>query len=113
MTTELINLKRKDLNGKSGYKYYKQKYGDRFVYIGREDWRFKRWPGSIWANPDNRSKTFAERVESYKKHLLYGKGKHLLLRIPELKGKVLACWCKGDHECHGEVLLELVATLKD
>jgi hypothetical protein len=33
------------------------------MYIGREDWRFKRWPGSIWANPDNRSKTFAERVE--------------------------------------------------
>jgi hypothetical protein len=106
MTTELINLHTKDTNGKHGYDYDKQKYGDRFVYIGREDWSFKRWPGSIWANPDNRSKTFAERVESYKKHLLYGKGKHLLLRIPELKGI-------GDHECHGEVLLELVATLKD
>ena len=32
--TELINLRTKDQNGQKGYPYYKQKYGDRFVYIG-------------------------------------------------------------------------------
>jgi hypothetical protein len=34
MTTELINLRTKDYNGKSGYFYYKQEYGSRFEYIG-------------------------------------------------------------------------------
>ena len=28
-------------------------------------------------------------------------------RLPELRGKNLACFCKADFECHADVLLEL------
>jgi hypothetical protein len=31
----------------------------------------------------------------------------LLQRLPELRGKNLACWCKPGEPCHGHVLLEL------
>jgi Domain of unknown function (DUF4326) len=42
--------------------------------------------------------------------------KYLLDCLPELKGKILGCWCvkkpidfiRKDKVCHGEVLLELV-----
>ena len=26
--------------------------------------------------------------------------------VPELKGKVLACWCRTEKECHADVVLE-------
>lgn len=25
----------------------------------------------------------------------------------ELRGKTLACWCPLDHDCHGDILLEI------
>lgn len=31
----------------------------------------------------------------------------LLARIPELRGKNLACWCKPGEPCHADVLLDL------
>lgn len=31
----------------------------------------------------------------------------LLARIPELRGKDLACWCPLNRPCHADVLLEL------
>ncbi|HEX9813282.1 MAG TPA: DUF4326 domain-containing protein [Burkholderiales bacterium] len=31
----------------------------------------------------------------------------LLARLPELRGKNLACWCRLDQPCHADVLLEL------
>ena len=31
----------------------------------------------------------------------------LLARLPELEGKILACWCKPE-ACHGDVLLRLI-----
>jgi hypothetical protein len=31
----------------------------------------------------------------------------LLARLPELRGKDLACWCKPGAACHADVLLEL------
>ena len=49
MTTELINLHTKDYNGKSGYFFYKQKYGSRFEYIGCKV-SFQHWESSIWCN---------------------------------------------------------------
>jgi hypothetical protein len=30
----------------------------------------------------------------------------LLMRLPELKGKVLGCWCAPE-ACHGDILSEL------
>ena len=31
----------------------------------------------------------------------------VLARLPELRGKDLACWCSPDSPCHGDVLIEL------
>lgn len=31
----------------------------------------------------------------------------ILARLPELRGKNLACWCKPGDPCHADVLLEL------
>jgi len=31
----------------------------------------------------------------------------LIKRLPELKGKNLACWCPLDQPCHADVLLEM------
>jgi len=67
------------------------------IYIGRP---------SIWGNP------FAigvdgsreDVVDKYEKYIL--SNEKLLARIGELKGKVLACWCKPQ-ACHGDVLARL------
>lgn len=82
------------------------------VYIGRP---------SKWGNPFSHikdGKTLAnyivdnrnEAVESYRKWITEGDGKHLLKDLHELKGKVIACWCKP-LPCHGDILLELVLEL--
>jgi hypothetical protein len=79
----------------------KEKYD---IYIGRP---------SEWGNPfSHRNGTLAaykvdtreEAVAAYRKWLLAKP--ELLKRLPELKGKVLACWCKP-LACHGDVLAEL------
>lgn len=31
----------------------------------------------------------------------------IIARLPELRGKNLACWCKPGEPCHADVLLEL------
>lgn len=74
------------------------------IYIGRP---------SIWGNPFShlpntlatyRVKDRKEAITRYKEWLL--QNEELLKRLPELKGKVLACWCKPQ-ACHGDILLEL------
>lgn len=80
------------------------------VYIGRP---------SKWGNPFTHfkdSKTLAkyivhsrdEAVEAYREWITNGEGKHLIADLPELKNKVLGCWCHPQ-SCHGDVLSELVA----
>ncbi|MGQ4874517.1 MAG: DUF4326 domain-containing protein [Promethearchaeia archaeon] len=34
----------------------------------------------------------------------------LLSKLPELKGKVLGCWCKnrGDGRCHGDIIIKIM-----
>lgn len=67
------------------------------VYIGRP---------SKWGNPFNIGKTMT-REQSIKKYTRWlMKQKNLLKDLPELKGKVLGCWC-APLPCHGDVLLEL------
>ncbi len=119
MTTTVINLHTKE-NGKSGYKYYKQKYGDRFVYIGCEIDMFNTHiPGSDWCNPhhtDIKKLGREEVIVRFAEDLL--KNKSLLRRLydGELSDKVLGCWCvekeidyvRRDKVCHGEVLLQWV-----
>lgn len=79
----------------------KEKYD---IYIGRP---------SEWGNPfSHRDGTLAaykvetreEAVAAYRKWILTKP--ELLKRLPELKGKILACWC-APLACHGDVLAEL------
>ena len=74
------------------------------VYIGRP---------SIWGNPfshlreslaDTKVNTRRESIEKYREWIKTQP--ELLYRIPELKGKVLGCWC-APLPCHGDVLAEL------
>lgn len=67
------------------------------VYIGRP---------SVWGNkfligPDG---TREEVIEKYELWLL--SNEYLMSRLPELKGKVLGCFCRP-RRCHGDVLARL------
>lgn len=84
------------------------------VYIGRAlnmgGWRLKE---SKWHNPFTvkACKTAQVACEKFKAYLLANK--ELMAALPELKGKVLGCWCKNkpsDH-CHGDILAELANAL--
>ncbi len=76
------------------------------VYIGRASPR-KRLKQSIWANPFRigRDGDREEVIMKYRKWIVLQPG--LMARLPELRGKRLACWCAPD-ACHGEVLIELL-----
>lgn len=73
------------------------------VYIGRP---------SKWGNPFShkalpnavKCPTREDAVKSYREWLL--SQPELLARLPELKGKVLGCWC-APQLCHGHILAEL------
>jgi hypothetical protein len=75
------------------------------VYIGRP---------SKWGNPFSHltSKTLAyyrvstrqEAIDRYEAWLL--EQPELMAALPELKGKILGCWC-APQSCHGEVLARL------
>lgn len=86
------------INIKTGAKYD--------VYIGRP---------SPWGNPySHKDDTLAEfkvgtrveAVEKYEEWIL--KQPDLLARLPELKNRILGCWCVP-MLCHGHVLLKLIA----
>jgi Domain of unknown function (DUF4326) len=72
--------------------------------------RGKRLPGSKWANPFKIGPEMSreESIRQYRARLLSSPA--LLAAVPELRGKVLACWCKERDRavaCHGDVLAEL------
>ena len=75
------------------------------VYIGRP---------SIWGNPYSHKEgtlaefkvsTRKEAIEKYRIYLL--NNPDLLLKIEELRGKTLGCWCKPK-SCHGDVIIEVL-----
>lgn len=74
----------------------KKEYYD--VYIGRP---------SKWGNPFiiGRDGTREEVIQKYKRWIL--NQSKLMEDLPELKGKILGCWCKP-LSCHGDVLIELI-----
>jgi hypothetical protein len=76
------------------------------VYIGRAE-RRRRLKGSKWANP-YRIKQESERAEAVAKYEHEHLPAHpeLVAALPELRGKVLACWC-SPKPCHGDVLVRL------
>lgn len=68
------------------------------VYIGRP---------SKWGNPYQIGVhgTREEVIQKYREMILGNK--KLLAALPELRGKVLGCWCYP-LACHGDVLVELL-----
>jgi hypothetical protein len=76
------------------------------VYIGR---RFTMGgydlPDTLWGNPYKvRQHGRGRSVALYRRNL----SPEVRGRIEELRGKTLACWCKQDELCHGDVLLDLL-----
>lgn len=74
------------------------------VYIGRP---------SVWGNPFSHlpvsraevvTETREEAIAMYEEWIKTQPD--LLARLPELKGKVLGCWCKPK-PCHGDILAKL------
>ena len=85
------------------------------LYVAR---KFKKAPyydfeESDWHNPFKVSEYGREKaVELYRDYILksalFSGPENLWSRLPELRGKVLACWCKPDELCHADVLIELL-----
>lgn len=67
------------------------------VYIGRPS----KWGNRFVIGRDG---TRAEVIEKYREVILANE--RLLADLPELKGKVLGCFC-APAACHGDVLVEL------
>jgi hypothetical protein len=82
------------------------------VYIGRAV-QFQRLITSPWHNPSRLPKdaTPEQRAEVIRRYRAYVLASPTLMaRLPELRGKVLTCWCHP-LPCHGDVLIELLAGL--
>lgn len=85
------------------------------VYIGRTVTFFSSRPtlvGSKWGNPFRAPKgydIYADPDRILARFEEYVRSRpDLMAALPELKGKVLACWC-APKPCHGDVLLRMVA----
>ena len=71
-------------------------------------------PRSDWRNPYNRAYrdghiTVREAIDLFLYDLVV-KRADLVARLPGLRGKTLACWCKPG-PCHGDVLVRLAEEL--
>jgi hypothetical protein len=86
----------------------KEKYD---VYIGRAVPR-SGLKASVWGNPFVLGKdgTREEIMVKYRAWLMGNE--ELLARLPELRGKVLGCWC-APLACHGDILSEMANRQRD
>lgn len=71
------------------------------VYVGR--WNPKVPHHSIWHNPF-KDGSREQNIARFKEYLV--SKPDLMVRLSELKGKKLACWC-APKDCHADVLAEL------
>lgn len=74
------------------------------VYVGRPSMWGNRFSHLAGTQADVRVDTRDEAVERYAEWVVTQR--HLMARLPELKGKDLICWC-APARCHADVLLEL------
>ena len=76
----------------------------RVVYIGRGCTRLGLGP-SVWGNPFRAKgrKDVKKVVKAYKAHLSKSPG--LLRELESLGGKLLACHCRAEEECHGDAII--------
>lgn len=73
------------------------------VYIGR---------GSKWGNPFKIGE-HGTREEVIAKYEVWVKEQpELMEALPELRGKILGCWC-APQACHGDVLVRLANDIKN
>ena len=73
------------------------------VYIGR---RNGRWglEGSKWCNPFKLSQMKREKcIDLFRQKL--SMNADLLSCLPELSGRMLACWCKPHEACNGDAII--------
>lgn len=73
------------------------------IYIGRSFLEFHQsdWHNPFHVGPDGNRKVVLEKYRRYVLSI-----PNLVVRLPELRGKTLGCWCKPQL-CHGDVLAYL------
>lgn len=106
ITMEVINVK-KDCLKTIGYNSLEDwKQDPNHLYIGRNmSFYVKGAEASKWRNPYPVKKYgLDECLKLYEQHI---RSTDLYNQLPELKGKVLGCWCKPN-ACHGDVLIKLL-----
>jgi len=83
------------------------------VYIGRRVYYTEFQKNSIWYNPFTLKRWGDLSLKLYETYLR--NSPELLNRLPELKGKILGCWCKnqGNGKCHGDILIKLLKEQSD
>jgi len=95
------------------------------VYIGRAMPR-QGLKASPFANPYriDKSRSREAALEAYARYLAEER-QDLVARLPELRGKPLACWCRRagepiafrdegpDNRCHGDILVNIVSAYTD
>lgn len=91
------------INVRDGLAVERARLSGLFVYIGRKCYGY---PASKWANPFKLAPKASDLerrrcLDYYLRHL--NNRPDLMAAIPELRGKVLGCWC-APRLCHGHTL---------
>jgi hypothetical protein len=83
----------------------------RAVHCKRERYHVEIGRPSKWGNPFaiDRDGNRAQVIARYERYLL--DNAELMAALPELRGKVLGCWC-APRPCHGDVLVRLANASK-
>lgn len=94
---------------KIGYDSLKEWLKDpNHIYIGRNmSFYVEGAIKSKWNNPYTVKKYGRDKaLELYRQLLL--NNQDLLDQLPQLRDKVLGCWCKDNESCHADVLIGLL-----
>jgi len=88
------------------------RWGNPFVVGGvlpLAPWAEPRQPARRWT-PETATAAYRRWLTSRDPQPVHGVDRAVILMgLPELAGRDLACWCPLDQPCHADVLLELAA----
>jgi hypothetical protein len=76
------------------------------IYIGRPGPFGNPWSSKPSKYAEHIVSSKKESLESYRQYLL--NNEELLKQIEDLRGKTIACWCKEDERCHGDIIIEIL-----